>query len=331
METSKVNKTMFPSAWQEKGVRALLWGGVALIGVKVINAVGPSVQSALSYLLNSTITFAGWLAIATALVVGGYAFIKLIPAIRTWIDTLSYKAVVAAVKKYPIIQAQLYQEEVENDIKQDRKAKQQLEGLKTESEKRSEGLQDEIDEHKDAVESGLLDSEARETSIAEVAALMEEQKPYQEIVKDITPMITTAADFIVMQERLAKQIARDIRVLTARFEAAGIMDTVVDTFNERFSGRSLRRRNYELARDEVFRKYSRTTGAVRDMREQLNVMVAAVAMKDQVKIAAARKRFQDSMQVIEIPAEEVEVLDSPFAQANRQLPNKQASLLRLDK
>jgi hypothetical protein len=281
-----------------------LLGGGAI--VYLTNLFGPSVVSALKT-WTGIATAVGELALTATLVGTLLLAIWLSwPLIKTALATFAYRTLATFISRYPIEQMHFEHQAQLADIDRDRKAVARIEGEVQAARDAAEAIQEDIDRLTAAAQDSQVSQETRDLSQLELGGKLEEKKPYEEIIKFGEPHIAVANQMIDVAERVAKAYKQGIAVEIARFNTAASLEVIADTWNGRFSAQGrLTRRNAEMARDAVHRRFALAKGAINAVRPQMEAMIRAHRMHDEIAAANARRYIQNAMRTIEIPMVEV--------------------------
>lgn len=305
----QIGSNSIPIPTREKLTRGAYWLAAGALVVMGVNKFGPSVLSAVNTLFDITTAGAALAGVAFVLGVAAAAVWALIPAIRTGINTMAYRSNAFFVNRYPIVQMHIAYDRFCEDIDHDRAAKTRLEEEAAKAKEQVDALQEEINNYAAGAQDLNVSDETREMSVGEVASKSEEIKPYQEILDFVQPLIVTAGQAIDIQVRFAEAFKRDIAVQTARFNASQQLEVIAGVWARNFSARgSLERRNAEAARDAIFAKWGAAKGQVNSMRGQMDAMIRAAKMRDELAAANARRYIEQAARTIEVPM--VEVVDA---------------------
>lgn len=281
----------------------LAGGGILVF---LVNKFGPSILSALNTAIGIT-TAVGELAVMAALV--GVLLTTLwmmLPVVKTAISTFAYRTLSWFINMYPIEQMHFEHQAQLADIDRDRMAKARIEGEVQQARDRADEIQEDINTLTAAAQDTEVSQGTREMSQLNLAGKLEEIKPYQEIIRFGEPLIEVADQMIEVAERVAVAYKQSIGIETARFNTAASLEVIAGTWNKRFSAQgTLTRRNAEQARDAVRRRFALAKGAINSVRPQMEAMIRAHQMHDEVAAANARRHIQNAVRTIEIPMVEV--------------------------
>lgn len=290
---------VFPVPTQEKVVRWGLWLGCGLLALAGINAVGPMAILAVTNLFDLTTKLIALGALAVGGTVAFATIAALVPAIKTLINTLAYKANEVLIEAYPIVQMKLWLKNIQDGVAEAKTAEQTTLKIVAENKKKVGELEKSINELVLALKDPGLTEEERNSALEELAVTRKERDLYQGPVDDLSPMAATMADFILFQEKIERALGTDIRLATTELEISEQTEKVVNIFNSIF-GKSAKRQNYVAARDLAKTKYSTSIGKMASIRKQMDTMVKAAQAKDHISLAAARQELKNSFDYLEV-------------------------------